>query len=106
MNDQDRAEEFKSEIQRMRLKTGKAGGEKKLQVLSIIFMLAGVALTIIGYFSSTNANNTLDQNELLVLALVGLAVTIVGAAMFLRYSIASFLRFWLLRLIHELKDDD
>ena len=106
MNDQDRAEEFKSEIQRMRLKTGKAGGEKRLQALSIIFMLAGVVLTIIGYFSSTNANNALDQNELLILALVGLAVTIVGAAMFLRYSVASFLRFWLLRLIHELKDDD
>ena len=106
MNDQDRAEEFKSEIQRMRLKTGKAGGEKKLQALAIIFMLAGVALTIIGYFSSTNTSNALDQNELLILALVGLAVTVVGAAMFLRYSVASFLRFWLLRLIHELKDDD
>ena len=106
MNDQDRAAEFKSEIQRMRLKTGKTGGEKNLLALSIVFMLAGVVLAVISYFSSLNASEAMDQNELLILALVGLAVTIVGAAMFLRYSIGSFLRFWLLRLIHEIKDDD
>jgi hypothetical protein len=39
-----------------------------------------------------------------ILALVGVTVSILGAALFLRYSMARFLRFWLLRLIYEQQD--
>jgi hypothetical protein len=37
----------------------------------------------------------------LILALFGLALTFASAAVFIRYSFARFLRFWLLRLIYE-----
>ena len=40
----------------------------------------------------------------MILALVGVTVSILGAALFLRYSLARFLRFWLLRLIYEQQD--
>jgi hypothetical protein len=30
---------------------------------------------------------------------------VIGMALFLRYSIGRFLRFWLLRLIYEQQDD-
>ena len=30
-----------------------------------------------------------------------MAVTVLGAAMFLRYSLAGFLRFWMARLVYE-----
>jgi hypothetical protein len=30
-----------------------------------------------------------------------LALVIAGAALFVRYSIARFMRFWLVRLVHE-----
>ena len=32
---------------------------------------------------------------------LGLGLTVVGAALFLRYSLGRYLRFWLLRLIYE-----
>jgi hypothetical protein len=32
---------------------------------------------------------------------LGLGVTIVGAALFLRYSLGRYLRFWLLRVVYE-----
>ena len=32
---------------------------------------------------------------------IGVTVSVVGAALFLRYSVASFLRFWLARFIYE-----
>ena len=35
------------------------------------------------------------------MALIGVAVTVTGMALFLRYSIAHFLRFWLARLSYE-----
>ena len=36
-----------------------------------------------------------------MIALIGLTVALVGAAVFLRYSMAQFLRFWLARLSWE-----
>ena len=44
-----------------------------------------------------------QQNDAITLGLGGIAAAVVGAALFLRYSIASFLRFWLARLIYEQK---
>ena len=31
----------------------------------------------------------------------GLAIVVAGAALFVRYSMSKFLRFWLVRLVHE-----
>ncbi|MGI8709542.1 MAG: hypothetical protein ACR2LA_00890 [Acidimicrobiales bacterium] len=39
-----------------------------------------------------------------IAASVGVALVVAGAAVFLRYSLAQFLRFWLLRLIYEQQD--
>ena len=33
--------------------------------------------------------------------MLGLGLIVVGAVLFLRYSLARYLRFWLLRLIYE-----
>jgi hypothetical protein len=38
---------------------------------------------------------------MIITALIGVSITVVGAALFLRYSIAQFLRFWLARLSYE-----
>ena len=40
----------------------------------------------------------------IILAVFGLTLSVAGMAVFLRYSIGRFLRFWLLRLIYEQQD--
>jgi hypothetical protein len=35
--------------------------------------------------------------------MIGVALTVAGAALFLRYSLAGFLRFWMARLSYEQK---
>ena len=47
----------------------------------------------------------LTPAEQLVLAVIGLSCAIVGSAVFVRYSLAGFLRLWLVRLIHEQRRD-
>jgi hypothetical protein len=64
-------------------------------------MIAGIAITVLSYISSTGADIAADQTELLSLGFAGVAVTLTGAALFLRYSLAKFLRFWLLRQLYE-----
>ena len=74
MNEQpteDRAEEFQEQIAAMRTKTGRTSSEQILLVIGILLMLAGIVLGFISYFSSTNTDKALDQNELIILAISG-----------------------------------
>ena len=104
MNEQpteDRAEEFQKLIAAMRTKTSRGSSEQVLLVIGILLMIAGIVLGFIGYFSSTNASDSRDQNEMIILAILGVSLSLMGVAIFLRYSFGRFLRFWLLRLIYE-----
>lgn len=97
----DRVEQFKAEIADMRLKDPAAGRDAQLLMGGAVLMLAGVVITIVAYFMSHGTSNDLTQNDAQTVSMIGIAVAIVGGAVFLRYSLAQFLRFWLARLIYE-----
>ena len=96
-----RVDQFKTDISDMKLKTGNSSKEGGLQTLGAVLMVAGIAITVLSYISSTGASVAGDQYELLSLGLAGVCVTLTGAALFLRYSLAKFFRFWLLRQMYE-----
>ena len=100
-----RVDQFKAEISDMKLKTGKSSKEGALQTLGVVLMVAGIAIALLSYISSTGAETdsggAADQTELLSMGFVGVCVTLTGVALFLRYSLAKFLRFWLLRQMYE-----
>jgi hypothetical protein len=96
-----RVDQFKTDISDMKLKTGTANKEGSLQALGVILMIVGIAIAIGSYISSTGQDIALDQNELIIFAIAGLCITVMGAALFLRYSLAKFFRFWLLRQMYE-----
>jgi hypothetical protein len=104
----DRTAQFKAEIAEMRLKTGRANAERLLQILGVVLMIAGIALALGAYRASLNVTTTpntnvdvLNSNSYTPLAITGLAMSVVGGFVFLRYSLARFLRFWLLRQVYE-----
>ena len=103
-----RREQFTAEIAEMKLKTGRANVENVLLIVGVVMMLAGIAIAFGAYSASLNVKGTpgsnvdlLDSNSYTPLAIGGLALSVVGGFVFLRYSLAKFLRFWLLRQIYE-----
>jgi hypothetical protein len=100
-----RVDQFKTDISDMKLKTGTSSKEGALQALGVLLMIGGIALAIGCYISSTGtstgAAGGADQNELLSLGLAAVCISFTGAALFLRYSLAKFFRFWLLRQMYE-----
>lgn len=68
-------------------------------------LVLGVVIAAIAALLSQSTNNPLNQSSDISLGLVGIAVGILGGALFLRYSIGQFLRFWLLRLSYEQQRD-
>jgi hypothetical protein len=97
----DRVEQFKADIADMHLKDPAAGRDAQLLKLGSVLMVAGFALTIVAYFISHNSSSPLTQNDAQTLGMIGIGAAVVGGALFLRYSLAQFLRFWLARLIYE-----
>jgi len=104
----DRAGQFKAEIAEMRLKTGRSRAEGLLQMLGVLLMVAGIAVALGAYAASLNVTATpganvdvLNSNSYMPLAVAGLAMSVTGGFVFLRYSLARFLRLWLLRQTYE-----
>ncbi len=96
-----RAEAFREQIAEMKIPAPSAGRDRVLARLGVLLALLGIVIGIVGFFVSHNTDNSLTQNDALVLAVIGVSCTITGAAVFLRYSLSQFLRLWLVRLIHE-----
>lgn len=103
MKNADRIETFKADIEDMKLKSS-SQKERGLQILAVLLMVGGVITSFSAYFSSTHQDDFRDQNELIILAVASLGLILIGAVMFVRYSMAKFLRFWLLRQFYEGQD--
>lgn len=97
----NRIEQFKSEVAEAEVAAVRGERDQVFVVLGVLLMVVGIVLSVAGYFSSTNQSDPRDQNELIILALTGVAMAVTGAAVFLRYSLGRFLRFFLMRQLYE-----
>lgn len=104
MND-DRADRFREEIEQMQLKTSATSVDKALQIAGVVVMVAAVVIGFVLWSSSTT-QEALDQNELIILASTMVALSVLGAAIYVVASLKRFLRAWLLRLLYERRDED
>jgi predicted acyltransferase len=100
-----RAEAFKAEVKALKIKDPNAAREQLWLRTGLVAMLAGVVVSLVGYFVSHGTSDPLEQNDALTIAIIGVSVTILGGALFLRYSFASFMRFWLARFLFEQQRD-
>jgi hypothetical protein len=104
MDQQDRVEQFKSEIADMGLRDPATSRERTLVRLGAVLLVAGPLIAVIAYIQDRSTSGTgvaLTQGDDQILALMGLAIAVLGLGLFLRYSMANFLRFWLARLSYE-----
>jgi hypothetical protein len=102
----DRRAEFEAQLAEVRVKTGVAETEQRWLTLGLVTAGVGVALGVIAMILAGGKDDTRDILEMVILGIVGMSLTIVGSAVFLRYSFARFLRFWMLRLLYEQQADD
>ena len=101
MSETNRVDQFKAEMADMKLKTGGASKDGPLQILGVLLMVAGIVIGFITYQSSKGQSDPRDVQSNIILGITGLAITVTGAALYLRCALAKFLRVWLLRQIHE-----
>jgi hypothetical protein len=108
----DRVERFKQEIAELRTRTSGGQGERVGGIVGVILMVVGIVLAIGSYVQATNegvgrgtTNEILlaqmNQNQSVILAVCGVGLVVIGAALFLRTALLRFWRFWMLRHLYE-----
>ena len=99
----DRVAEFKAEVADMRLADPALSRDRMLLKLAVALLIIGPLLGLVGYLLSHGTTNPLQQRDAIVVALSGVSLSVVGGALYVRYSMAGFLRFWMARLTYEQK---
>ena len=100
----DRIEQFKAEIADLKISDPSTSRDQLAVRLGIAAMVIGVALAIYAYVLSYGAdadNPAPQQRDAVIVALIGVTVAVVGGALYLKGALAGFLRFWLVRDLHE-----
>lgn len=98
---QERLDQFATDIAEMNLANTSSSRDRMLLRLGVAMMVLGIVMGVIAYLISHGTTNPLQQRDAIVIAVIGMVVAMVGCAVFVRYSIAQFLRFWMARLIFE-----
>ncbi len=99
--DHERVERFKQEINDMGLRDPATSRDRTLLRLGAAGLILGPAIAIAGYFMSHATSKVLEQGDATIVSIIGLTLTVAAGALFVRYSMAMFLRFWLARLSFE-----
>ncbi|WP_174183685.1 hypothetical protein [Nocardia barduliensis] len=101
---ESRAERFVRELQELKIPDPAAGRSGLWLRTGATLMVAGLVVAVLAYFMSHGTTDALAQRDAITLALGGVAATVVGSALFLRYSLTNFLRFWLARQSYDLDE--
>jgi hypothetical protein len=97
----DRVARFRAEVAELGLRDPVVNRERTFIRLGAVAMALGVVWVIVSYFVGHSTRNPLQQRDMVVSALFGLTLVVVGGVLYLRYSFGRFLRFWLARSAFE-----
>lgn len=99
---ESRAERFSSELADLKISDPSAGHPRLWQRLGATLMVLGIAAGLTSYLISHRTTSSLTQGDAITIALGGVTLAVIGGAIFLRYSLTGFLRFWMARQSFEL----
>jgi hypothetical protein len=99
---QTRADRFVRELAELKIPDPAAGRPRLWLRLGAAMMALGVALAVAAYLVSHRTTSALVQGDAHTIGLGGVTAAVVGSALFLRYSLTGFLRFWMARQSYEL----
>jgi hypothetical protein len=99
---ESRAERFSRELADLKISDPSAGRPRLWQRLGATLMVLGIVLGVTSYLISHRTTSSLTQGDAITIALGGVTLAVIGGAIFLRYSLTGFLRFWMARQSFEL----
>ncbi len=70
----------------------------------LVLAVAGIVIALLAWLNSNGLSDARDIASMQILAIVGVAVTVLGSGLFVAGVVARVLRLWLLRQLVESQD--
>ncbi|WP_280400679.1 hypothetical protein [Nocardia carnea] len=102
MTESTRADRFVQELAELKIPDPAAGRGGLWLRVGVALLILGPVVIVLGYLMSNNTSDALVQRDAIIIALAGVSSSIVGAALFLRYSLTGVLRYWMARQSYDL----
>jgi hypothetical protein len=99
---ESRADRFARELADLKIADPAAGHPRLWQRAGAALMVLGIVLGVASYLISQRTGSSLTASTAITISLGGVTLALVGGAIFLRYSLTGFLRFWMARQSFEL----
>lgn len=99
---ESRADRFARELRDLKIADPSAGHPRLWQRVGAALMVIGIVLGVAAYLISHRTTSSFTQGDAVTIGLGGVTLAVVGSAVFLRYSLTGFLRFWMARQSFEL----
>ena len=118
-----RLAKFQEEVAKLGVTGGRANPERKLVRFGVFLIIAGIVLEVMALILSLNTSGIpegvsageqisaglgagRDQGHALIIALCGLGSILAGGVFYIANSLSRFFRYWLVRLIYEIREQD
>ena len=99
---ESRADRFVRELAGLKISDPAAGRPRLWLRLGAALMAGGLVLGVSAYVISHGTSDPLVQRDAITIGLGAVTASVVGSALFVRYSLTGFLRFWMARQSYDL----
>jgi hypothetical protein len=96
--------ELRDEVSKLKVTGGAANPERLAGKWGIGLVIVGLVITILSWSSALNSADLGTNLRSIISALIGVTVSIVGIVIWARNSITRYLRFWIIRLVYEQRE--
>jgi hypothetical protein len=99
-----RLAQFEEEVGKLKVTGGGANPERLGAQWGIGLTIVGFVIAIISWFSAKDSGdvNTILRSQ--IVAVIGIGVAVVGIVIWVRNSLTRYLRYWIVRLVYEQRE--
>lgn len=98
----ERVETLRAEVHDVAVPERLAAGEAKLRTAGLVLPPIGLILIVLAWYQASGTAFVAEQIPYLISGgLAGLGILTIGVGLYVRFSLAALLRFWLARLVAE-----
>jgi hypothetical protein len=102
-----RLSQFESEVAKLKVTGGGANPERLGSQWGIGLTILGFVVAVISWWSALDAKGdgaAVSALRAQIFGLIGVALAVVGIVIWLRNSLTRYLRYWIIRLVYEQRE--
>lgn len=99
-----RLAELRDEVSKLKVTGGAANPERLAGKWGIGLTILGFVVAIVSWWSAFNSGDVGSIYRSQIMAAIGIGISVVGIVIWIRNSMTRYLRFWIIRLVYEQRE--